>query len=232
MWKVLYKRTWNFKSESLRLPILGKRDRLMKKYLGMFACVALLLVACAEKTEVQSVWKDETRTGKINKVFVLAVVEDPTIRRSVEYGIVNLLNREKLRAIPTLDSFPDIADIDKTLAHKMMKEFAIDSVLLIRLVDRKVEKTYVGGTSYYDGFYRNRYAGGWHNYYGHGYNVFRTPGYIIENYISTAETVIFDIDSDKVLWSTVTETRENVVPEAISSYLKTIDTSLVESGLF
>ena len=195
-------------------------------------CAALLLVACAEKTEVQSAWKDETKVGKINKVFVLAVVPDPAIRRSVEYGIVDLLNKETLRAIPTLDSFPNIDDIDKDLAHKMMQEYGIDSVLMIRLVDRNVEKTYVSGTSYYDGFYGNRYRGGWHNYYGRGYNVFRTPGYVIEKYISTVETVLFDIATDKILWSTVTTTRENIVAKAIESYLKTIDSPLADSGLF
>ena len=204
----------------------------MNKFLWMLCCAALLLVACAEKTKVQSVWKDETKTGKINKVFVLAVVPDPAIRRSVEYGIVDLLNKDTLRAIPTLDSFPNIDDIDKSLAHKMMQEYGIDSVLLVRLVDRNVEKTYVSGTSYYDGFYGNRYAGGWHNYYGRGYNVFTTPGYVIEKYISTVETVIFDIATDKILWSTVTKTRENVVSKAIESYLKTIDTSLADSELF
>ncbi len=114
----------------------------------------------------------------------------------------------------------------------MMQEYGIDSVLLIRLIDRNVEKTYVSGTSYYDGFYGNRYAGGWHNYYGRGYNVFRTPGYVIEKYISTVETVIFDIATDKVRWSTVTTTKENIVSKAIESYLKTIDTSLTDSKLF
>jgi hypothetical protein len=192
-----------------------------------------MLVACAaDKTKVQSVWKDETKTGKVNKVFVLAVVKDPAYRRSIEYGIVNTLNEYKLRAIPTLDSFPNIDEIDKTLAHKMMKEYGIDSVLLVRLVDQRVDKTYVSGTSYYDGFYGNRYAGGWHNYYGRGYRAFTTPGYTIENLISRVETAIFDIATDKILWSTVTETKENVVPVAINSYLKTIDKSLEESGLF
>lgn len=204
----------------------------MNKFLWLLGCAALMLVACADKTEVQSVWKDETGAGKVNKVFVLAVFKDPVVRRTVEYGVVGLLNGESLRAIPTLDSFPNIDDIDKVLVHKMMKEYGIDGVLVARLVDRNLEKTYVSGTSYYDGFYGNRYVGGWHNYYGGGYNVFRTPGYVIENYISTVETAVFDIATDKILWSTVTTTKENDVSEAIKSYLKTIDTSLHDSGLF
>lgn len=204
----------------------------MNKFLWLLCCAALVLVACAEKTEVMSVWKDETNTVKLNKVFVLAVVKNPEVRRSVEYGIVDLLNGETLRAIPTLDSFPNIDAIDKTLVDKMMKEYGIDGVLVARLVDRTVEKTYVSGTSYYDGFYGNRYAGGWHNYYGGAHRMFRTPGYTIEKYISTVETAIFDMATDKILWSTVTQTKGNVIPEAVKSYLETINTSLAESGRF
>ena len=204
----------------------------MNKFLWLLCCTALVLVACAKNDDVVSVWKDETQTGKLNKVFVLAVVKDPSYRRSIEYGIADILNEDSLRAIPTLDSFPNIDAIDKTLVSKMIKEFGIDSVLLVRLVDRRVETVYVGGTSYYDGFYGNRYAGGWHNYYGGAYNSFMSPGYVIEKHISTVETAIFDIDTDKILWTTLTETKGNVVPEAIKSYLKTIDKALKESELF
>jgi len=204
----------------------------MNKFIGLLCCTMLLLVACAEKTEVMSVWKDEAKTGKVGKVFVLAVLKEPAYRRTVEYGIINLLNDESLRAVPTVDSFPNVDDIDKTLAKKMMEEFDIDSVLLVRLVDRRIEKTYVSGTSYSDGFYGNRYGGGWHNYYGSAYNSFNTPGYVTEDYVSTVETAVFDIDSDKILWTTITETKGNSAPKAIDSYLKTIDKALDASGLF
>jgi len=73
---------------------------------------------------------------------------------------------------------------------------------------------------------------GRHNYYCAGYNAFTAPGYVTENYISIVETVIYDIATDKVLWSAITETRENVPYKAIASYLETISKSLQESGLF
>ena len=203
----------------------------MNRLLWLLCCTALALIACAT-TDVESLWKDEARTEKIDKVFVLAVLKEPAYRDSVEYGIVNILNQDDLRAIPTLDSFPDINQIDKDKAFQMSKEYGIDGVLIARLVNRKVETVYVGGPSYYDGFYGNRYRGGWHNYYGAGYNAFNTPGYFTENYISTVETVIYDIATDKVLWSAITETRENVPSKAIASYLETIGKSLQESGLF
>lgn len=197
----------------------------------LFCGVALLLAGCAT-TQVESVWKDDAQTGRLNKVFVLAVLKEPGNRDSVEYGIANILNGERLRAIPTLDSFPNIAEIDKSLAYDMSKEYGIDGVLLVRLVDRRVEKVYVGGPGYYDGFYGSRYRGGWYDYYRGGYNAFMAPGYVTENYISTVETAIYSIATEKILWSTITETREGSASKSIESYLKTINTSLAESGLF
>lgn len=203
----------------------------MKSFLWLFCSMVPLLAACAT-TDVESVWKDDTRTEKLDKVFVLAILKEPAYRDSVEYGIVNLLNTDELRAIPTLDAFPNIDRIDKAKASRMSQEYGIDGVLLVRLVDRKVDTVYVGGPAYYDGFYGNRYRGGWHNYYGAGYSAFSVPGYVTENYISTVETVIYDIATDKVLWSAITETRENQPSKAIASYLETISKSLQESGLF
>jgi hypothetical protein len=190
-----------------------------------------VLVACAT-TEVKSVWKDESKTGKLDKVFVLAIVNQPTSRRAVENGIVNLLNKTHLRAIPTIDTFPDIDKIDKAVASKMIKEYGIDGVLVVRLVNLSAEEVYVSGTSYYDSLYGNRYAGGWYDYYGGGRGILLAPGYNIENYTSTVETAIYSIPTDRILWATVTDTKENAVPKAIDSYLKAIDKSLAASGLF
>ena len=72
----------------------------MSRLWWLLCCTTLALVACAT-TDVESVWKDETRTEKLDKVFVLAVLKNPTYRDSVEYGIVNIVNSETLRAVET-----------------------------------------------------------------------------------------------------------------------------------
>ena len=54
----------------------------MNRLLWLLCCTALALVACAT-TDVESVWKDEARTEKIDKVFVLAVLKEPAYRDSV-----------------------------------------------------------------------------------------------------------------------------------------------------
>jgi hypothetical protein len=203
----------------------------MPKLIWIICLMALGVVACGT-TKVESVWKDKAQTGKLDKVFVLAVLKEPANRDAVEYGIANILNGDTLRAIPTLDFFPNLDQIDKAKAREMIKEYGVDGALVIRLVDRRVEKVFVPGTSYYDALYGNRYAGGWYNYYAYGYDAFWHPGYTTENYISTVETAIYDIATDKIIWSTVTETRENSVQGAINSYLKAIDKSLMASGLF
>ena len=136
----------------------------MPKLIWIICLMALGVVACGT-TKVESVWKDKAQTGKLDKVFVLAVLKEPANRDAVEYGIANILNGDTLRAIPTLDFFPNLDQIDKAKAREMIKEYGVDGALVIRLVDRRVEKVFVPGTSYYDALYGNRYAGGWYNYY-------------------------------------------------------------------
>jgi hypothetical protein len=48
----------------------------MNRLLWLLCCMTLMLVACAT-TDVESVWKDKTRTEKLDKVFVLAVLKEP-----------------------------------------------------------------------------------------------------------------------------------------------------------
>ena len=198
----------------------------MKNLLWLICCTPLLLAGCAT-TEVKSEWKDASGKEKIGKVFVLAIVNQPASRRAVENGVVNLLNRDRLRAIPTYESFPNVDNIDKALVSKMVQEFGIDGVLVVRLVNLGVEQVLVGGT-----YAENLYPGGWYDYYGASRAVMLSPGYSIENYTSTVETVVYSLATNKILWGTVTDTRENAVPKAIDSYLKTIDKSFATSGLF
>jgi hypothetical protein len=203
----------------------------MNKLLWLTCGLVLLLTACAT-SGVVATWKDKTKTGKLNRVFVLAVVKEPAYRQLIEYGIVNILNEDRLRAIPTIDSFPGIGEIDKVAASDLIKEFGIDSVLLVRLVDRKVEQTYVEGTYYSDAYYRNRYATGWRNYYGAGFHGFETPGYVTSEYVNTVETAIFDLETDQIRWTALTETPGTEIKPAIESYLQTIGKALAASKLF
>ena len=190
-----------------------------------------MLAGCAT-TEVIDTWKDDYQIQKFTNIYVLAVIKRPTYRRMVEYKLADVLYEAGVDAQPTFDLFPNLAQIDKTAAAAYMKENGADGVMVVRLVDKKQETVHTPGETYVSGAYRGRYMGGWHGYYGRGYRVMTTPGHSIRFYNSRVESTIYRTDENKRAWSTITETSETSVPDAIDSYIKAMEKQLKSSGLF
>jgi len=203
----------------------------MKTRILLLCCIVLVLAGCAT-TEVIDTWKDDSQVQKLKKVYVLGVINEPAYRRMVEYRLLNTLKKAGVDAHATVDIFPNVDQIDKTAAATFIKENGVDGVMVVRLVDKKQETVYTPGETYVVGSYGGRYMGGWHGYYGGAYQVMSTPGYTTEYLISTVESTIYRTDENKRVWSTVTETSETSVVQAIDSYIEVIDKQLKASGLF
>ena len=203
----------------------------MKTRFLILFCIVLILSGCAT-TEVIDTWKDDSQVQKFKKIYVLGVIKEPGSRRMVEYRLLDILKTAGVEAHATIDIFPNVDQIDKNAAVTFIKENGVDGVMVVRLVDKKQETVYTPGETYIYGGYGDRYMGGWYGYYGGGYQVMSTPGYTTEYLISTVESTIFSTDENVRVWSTVTETSETSVVEAIDSYSKAMDKQLKSSGLF
>ncbi len=203
----------------------------MKTKLLLLCCSVLILIACAS-TKVLNTWQDETQTEKFTKIFILVLSEKPTYRGLIEQKLVDVLKKTGVNAQATIELYPDLDQIDEEAATAAMKANGVDGVMVVSLVDKRIETVHTPGTSYVQGGYGGRYAGGWYGYYGRGYQVVTTPGYTTEYAISTVETTIYSAARNKRVWSTLTETSETNVPDAIDSYIKAIDKPLQSSGLF
>jgi len=202
----------------------------MWKFLCAVALV-LLLAACAT-TKVLNVWKDETfQGGRFSKALIVGVIEEPAYRRIFEDKMVEVLKAAGVVAYASYTVFPDPGQIDRGAAIEQIHSLGVDAVLVTRLVDSRNETIYTPGTTYVreDPFYGRR---GWYGYYGGSYTVMQTPGHTTEYSISTVETNVFDAESEKPVWSAVTETAETSVTKAIDSYVKAIAEPLRASGLF
>lgn len=203
----------------------------MKARILLLCCSVMILAGCAT-TNVIDTWKDDSQVQKFKKIYVLGVIKEPAYRRMVEYRLLNILKKAGVDAHATVDIFPNVDQIDKTAAATFIKENGVDGVMVVRLVDKRQETVYTPGETYIYGGYGDRYMGGWHGYYGGGYQVMSTPGYTTEYLISMVESTIFSTDENKRVWSTMTETSETSVDEAIDSYIKAMDKQLKSSGLF
>jgi hypothetical protein len=204
---------------------------MMKKRFLLLFVSGLLLTSCAT-TEVLDTWKDDSQTEKFSTIFVLAVIKEPAYRNLLENKLVNVLKDTGVTAYPTHLFFPQADQIDEAAAAAAIKEKGVDGVMVVRLVDTKNETVYTPGTTYIEDGYGGRYSRGWYGYYGRGYRVVSTPGYTTQYNISTVESAIFNTDTKKRVWSTITQTSETSVPSAINSYIKAIGNPLKSSGLF
>ena len=203
----------------------------MKTKFFLLCCIVLLLSGCAT-TEVIDTWKADAPIQKFTNIYVLGALKEPVYRRLIENEMVKVLKDAGVNSRGTFAQFPDVDNIDKAAADAFIKKNNIDGVMVIRPIDKRRETVYTPGETYVTGGYYGRYAGGWHGYYGGAYQVMSTPGYTTEYYISTVESTIYRTDGKQPIWSTVTETSETSVNEAIGSYIKVMRKQLKASGLF
>jgi hypothetical protein len=171
-----------------------------------------LLTACAS-TILTAVWKDESFTGPVRKIAVIGIFKTPAIRNFFEDEFSRQLKTHGIEAVAGYTLIPADDQSDKDIVASKLKNVGMDYVLVTRLIDKKTVQTYVPGQAYVvPGYYRS-----WGGYYQYAY----TPGYLVEDIYAYAETNIYDVKNDKLIWSARSETEiSGMNQELIRSFVK------------
>jgi len=169
--------------------------------LGYLTVIAMLLTACAT-TQLNTVWKDPNYQARPAKIMVIGVARNPINRRLFEDEFVSQLKARGTDAIASYTVLPDRQQDDHVAIAAKVKELGADTILITRLVSKKIVQTYVPGTAYFP----PPYYGSWPDYYGYGYNYMYTPGYIAEDEYAVIETNLYEARSDKLVWAASSET--------------------------
>ena len=169
----------------------------MKKILGIFSSLFILFLGGCATTQVQSVWIDqEYKGGKIDNVFVIGVSRnDQSTRRIFEDEFVAQLKKQNVKAQASYRVISSEELLEEQAVEQKVKLAGVDAVLATRIVEIRKDKRYV--QPQYD--YHPGYYGGWYGYYSRMYPV--TPGYTVEYETIILETTLFDIKSNKLIWS-------------------------------
>jgi hypothetical protein len=199
----------------------------MKIKLLLLSCILLLTTSCAT-TKVINTWKDDSQTEKFTTIFVFGLAKIPVYRSFLERQLVDFLKDADVDAHTTYDLFPDIESIDKAEAAAVIKNKGGDGVIVVRLIDKKEEKVIRGGKNVWVGGGAVQDGGDWYSYY----ETVSGPDFIIDNKMAIIETVIFNVETEKLVWSAMTKTTETSTPNAIKSYRKAIGNQLKSSRLF
>ena len=189
--------------------------------------IALLLSACAT-TQLTSVWKDPSYQTRPARILVIGVARSPLNRRLFEDEFVRQLKSRGTDAIASYTVLPDAQQGDQADIAKKVAELGADTLLITRLVSKKVVQVYVPGTPYYPPpFYDT-----WPNYYVYGYRYMYTPGYIANDEYAVIETNLYDAKTDKLIWAASSETGINDSDKnLIQSYIKVMVNNMIGLGL-
>jgi hypothetical protein len=184
----------------------------MKLHPLALSALAALLCSCAA-TSVKNTWKSPDCHQPVGKVAALAIDDRSLVRQGFENRFVRQLTKAGSSAMVTFDllSLPQIKE-DKRAAAARLRASGAEALLILRLKDV--------GSSYHETRAGNeRYAPvlaginsmGWYDYYSVGFADMGTT-YGSLNQTVYLETSLYDLNTEKCLWSALTRTvvKENM----------------------
>jgi hypothetical protein len=161
--------------------------------------IVFLLVSfsCASTKMVKNWVYPETGTLQFEKVMALVLVQDKFVRQAGEDEMVRQI--KQVEAIAAYRVLPDRELGDESLVRKAVAESGVDGIIVMRPVYDRQEVSYVSGgyPSSYHSFY---------GYYGWAYPVAYSPGYYRSDQLVGVETNIYDVKTEKLVWSGVSQT--------------------------
>lgn len=174
----------------------------------LFCVLATVLCSCASTpTTVKKTWKSPDCTQPVGGIAVLTVDERGLLRQGFENRFVRQLAKVGASATPTFDklSLPQIKQ-DKQAAAELLREKGAEVVLILRLVDvatsyREIE---LGGVQYATTV-ATAGSTDWFDYYAVAVTS-TSPTYSSMKMRVYLETILFDLQTGKRLWSALTQT--------------------------
>ena len=187
----------------------------------LFAICAATLAACAS-TSLRDSWTDPAFTGgPFRKVMVVGISANSTNRRVFEDSFSARLAAVGVEAVRSYELMPQTGIISKEDFDAAARRSGADGLLVVHVnrVETRTQVTNVTvpvtGRGFY-GFYR-----GW-----------ATVPDITQYDLATVETNLFDVSSDRLVWSGITETMNPTsVTAEVPGFADVIIRALTARGL-
>ena len=171
-----------------------------------FTALAALLCSCAA-TSVKQTWKSPDSPGPVGKVAVVAVAEYGNLRIGLENRFVRQLTKAGSTATATYDllSLPQIK-ADKQAAAARFRANGAEGVLILRLANLSSSyRENRPGRERYAGMITDVNSIGWYETFTVGFTDM-SPTYAHSKETVNLETSLYDLNTEKRLWSGVTQT--------------------------
>jgi len=206
----------------------------MKKITLLFGL--LLLMGCAPTMDFT--WaKDSYLARKFNKIAVVVVSKDQSIRSEVENRVVADLRKNGINAIASINSFLPVnaskSDWETETIAKKLKQIDCDGAIGISLVNTRDRKDYVPGQSYL-------YPVGYYRYGRHvytNYNRVYTPGYYEQSKEYIIEANLYDLtvstkEEEAMVWKGHSSiTNPNSIESGVNSYADNLIKYMIQNNV-
>ena len=186
----------------------------------------LALAGCAS-TSLTNQWKNPSYSGlPIKKVLVVGVTKQPGSRRVFEDEFAAALKAAGVDAVPSYTQIKEDGQADETALQQAVKAVGADGVLVTRLV-RIEQKTQVS-----PGYYRPVPAVGLYGWYSSAWVGYYEPPMVYQYDVVTAETSLYGLQADELIWSGTTETfSPQDVRKETQGFAKIIIDALKKQGI-
>lgn len=216
----------------------------MKQYLFLILFISFLFSGCGSSTRLIGSWTNEAEAPKkFEKLAISAITPNTSNRFITELALVEKLGTHNINAIPTFDIFPfagkvaeimpvldDIETVKSDVKKNIVKN-NIDGLMIITVLNRETEKRFVnegftmGGTGYYGSPYN---MGTYYDYYSYSVATIYRSGYYVEDVTYFIECNLYDVASEKLIWSGQTESVDIIsVEEEIKKFSNVIVKELI-----
>ncbi len=188
------------------------------------ACaICLAFLASCTSTRLTEAWVDSSYTGgPLESVLVIGLSDNVRRRGLFEEALASKFDSRGVSAVASLGVAPNKADLEKASIKKKVQELGIKSVIVTRVLGVDKEKYYVPGEPYspHYGYYR-----GFSGYYDRAYGAAYSPGYWEEYEIVRLETNLYEVATEKLIWSAASET---IDPQSIEKVVQTLSEQITD----
>ena len=173
----------------------------------LFPCCIIIVImgiSCSS-TKITSSWRDPDKhvhMKELNKVLIIALIENETNRYKAEHQIVKYLKGKGVVSHDYLDA--NFNEKSKEEIMKKIRDDGFDGIVLMYLLDIDKEKVCIPDEI---NFNENGSAN-FGAYYLRNHKRYTIQGSYITTKTYILETVIFSLKDNKIIWSGITETFE------------------------
>ena len=169
------------------------RQSSVKWFSYLFSFV-FLIVSCAG-TELTHKQTNEAYKGKpVSNILVIAITGNEHNRRSFEREFVAQLKSAGVEAISSEDAIPMPPNLElkKETILNAVNQLENDAVIITHLIDKEEKEVYTRG---------GRADRGYYGFYHSRYSYSRDPGYASTSKTIRLETNLYDVKTEKLIWS-------------------------------